>query len=225
MTDQALLRQFVDTFTPDQNVPPVSLRKGKVTAVNSAARTCSIQLAGDTTTTITDVRYLSSYVPLVDHVVEILMAGPSILVIGRVNAHFRRPFALARRTSSQAVGHGTDSTIGWNETTWSVGGGFGTNEYVAKQAGLHLAVAATRWDSYGSWENYSSLWKNADGGQRFGHHGGWHSGSQSWAALVNMAVNDTLRMVVFQNSGATRNVITAFGWGTSMGVLYLGDAT
>ncbi|MFF5973750.1 hypothetical protein ACFY7C_19695 [Streptomyces sp. NPDC012769] len=56
--------------------------KGVITAINytTAPPTVSVQISGDTTTTISDVHLMSNYSPVVGHTVDIRKQGPDIVV-------------------------------------------------------------------------------------------------------------------------------------------------
>lgn len=63
------------------------MTKGIVTAISVAVTppTCSIQLSGDTTTTIAGVRFVDSYWPVVGDVVQIIKQSSTLLIIGQVS--------------------------------------------------------------------------------------------------------------------------------------------
>ena len=64
------------------------MTKGMVMAVDIAGTppTCSIQLSGDTTTTIAGVRFLDSYFPVIGDVVQIIKQSSTLLIIGQISA-------------------------------------------------------------------------------------------------------------------------------------------
>lgn len=63
------------------------MTKGIVVATSVAVTppTCSIQLSGDTTTTIAGVRFVDSYWPVVGDVVQIIKQSSTLLIIGQVS--------------------------------------------------------------------------------------------------------------------------------------------
>lgn len=65
------------------------LIKGVVTAYTYPY--ASVQLGGDTTTTITNVRHLESYMPVVGDAAHILKQGSDILLLGRLNTTTASP--------------------------------------------------------------------------------------------------------------------------------------
>lgn len=89
------------------DVPEVSARmmKGIVTAVDFTSNppVLSMQLGGDTTTTITAVRFLDSYSPVVGDTCIILKQGPDVLALGQV------------------ADVGTESENGWNAPSLNSG--------------------------------------------------------------------------------------------------------
>ncbi len=85
---------------------PMTLVKGTVTAVDFAGSppTVSIQISGDTTTTVSNVRVLDSYSPQVGHTVLIAKQGADILIIGHVAD-------LAANTAAGGAGSWTKATL------------------------------------------------------------------------------------------------------------------
>ena len=66
---------------------PVSVTKGVVTAFNLAANppNVTVQLGGDTSTTISGVRFIDSYSPTVGDTCLILKQGSDIFALGQIN--------------------------------------------------------------------------------------------------------------------------------------------
>jgi hypothetical protein len=67
--------------------PTVSVTKGVVTAFNLASSppALSLQLNGDTSTTIANVRFIDSYSPTVSDTVLVLKQGSDIFALGQIN--------------------------------------------------------------------------------------------------------------------------------------------
>lgn len=67
---------------------PTTILKGVITAIaaDTIPPTLSIQISGDTTATVTEVRLLNSYSPQVGHTVLIAKQGADIVVLGNVMA-------------------------------------------------------------------------------------------------------------------------------------------
>jgi hypothetical protein len=86
---------------------PATIRKGTVTAIanTSAPPTLSVQISGDTTTTIDGVRYVDSYKPAVNDVALIIKQGTDLVALGKIAANY--------------------SATGW--TTVALGAGFSHN--------------------------------------------------------------------------------------------------
>lgn len=86
---------------------PATLRKGQITAIadTSAPPTLSVQISGDTTTTIDGVRYVESYVPAVGDTALIIKQGTDLVALGKIAANY--------------------SATGW--TTVTLGAGFTHN--------------------------------------------------------------------------------------------------
>jgi len=81
---------------------PSRFRRGVVTSRDPAAKTCSVQLGGDTTTTIAGVGVLSTaYVPIVGDNVWVALYGPAPLVLGSEASEL--PKAKMRSTATQTI--------------------------------------------------------------------------------------------------------------------------
>lgn len=82
------LSEFVDQITKPQ-IPfdPATIRKGTITAANFTASPPSVDLtiSGDDTATISAVRYIDSYSPVVGDTVLIIKQGTDIVVLGQIN--------------------------------------------------------------------------------------------------------------------------------------------
>lgn len=76
---QQLQKQGALGFDPSTHV------KGIVTAINynSSPPTVSIQISGDTTTTIDGVRFINNYTPVINDVVDIRKQGPDLIITGQ----------------------------------------------------------------------------------------------------------------------------------------------
>lgn len=86
---------------------PATIRKGTVTAIadTSVPPTLSVQISGDTTTTIDGVRYVDSYKPATGDVALIIKQGTDLVALGTIAANY--------------------SATGW--TTLDLGSGFTHN--------------------------------------------------------------------------------------------------
>lgn len=69
-----------------ENLPYLQMRFGTVTAINAFGNTCTIQLSGDTGTSIPNVKSLTSFQPTVNDFVCVLKQGTDVVVIGKFNA-------------------------------------------------------------------------------------------------------------------------------------------
>jgi hypothetical protein len=69
---------------------PATIRKGTVTAIadTSAPPTLSVQISGDTTTTIDGVRYIEAYTPAVNDVALIIKQGTDLVALGKIAASY-----------------------------------------------------------------------------------------------------------------------------------------
>ncbi|MEU6674751.1 hypothetical protein [Streptomyces sp. NPDC046925] len=69
---------------------PATIRKGTVTAIADTATppTLSVQISGDTTTTIDGIRYIDSYVPVVGDTALIIKQGTDLVALGQIAAAF-----------------------------------------------------------------------------------------------------------------------------------------
>jgi len=66
------------------NPDGLRLRQGKVVALNTSPKSVDVQIAGDTNT-LPKVRYLASYIPIVDETIWLLANGSDLLVIGKAD--------------------------------------------------------------------------------------------------------------------------------------------
>lgn len=103
-------------YTPD------TIRKGVIASVNHATTppTVSINISGDTTTLVGEVRTLDNYSPVVNQTVLVMKQGSEIFILGAIAA-------------SPAAGApvGQEATTGWIKATLSNGthGGTGSDVY------------------------------------------------------------------------------------------------
>lgn len=69
---------------------PATIRKGTVTAIAKTATppTLSVQISGDTTTTIDGVRYIEGYNPVVGDVVQLFKQGTDLNAFGKIAEAF-----------------------------------------------------------------------------------------------------------------------------------------
>lgn len=69
---------------------PATIRKGVITAIadTSAPPTISVQISGDTTTTIDGICYITSYVPVVGDIALIIKQGTDLVALGNIAAAF-----------------------------------------------------------------------------------------------------------------------------------------
>lgn len=88
---RALASQLADATS--LSFDPATVRKGTVTAhnPNAAPPNISVQLSGDTETTIDAVRYLDSYSPVVNDTVLIIKQGTDIFALGQLNDSSNSP--------------------------------------------------------------------------------------------------------------------------------------
>lgn len=81
---------MTDTFGFAESLAPstssVRLRQGKVTAIASSLASVTVQIAGDTSVSVSGVKYLNSYSPAVGDAVWIVTDGVDLFVLGALNA-------------------------------------------------------------------------------------------------------------------------------------------
>jgi len=75
-------RLIRDGRTPNARIDSVQWRQATVTATPGGG-VITITLGGSSTA-ITGVKYLSSYSPTVNDIVQVLMAGPDLIVLGKL---------------------------------------------------------------------------------------------------------------------------------------------
>jgi hypothetical protein len=106
---------------------PATIRKGAVTAIATGATppTLSVQISGDTTTTIDGIRYLDSYAPVAGDTVLIIKQGTDLVALGEIAAQFSES---AWETVSLASGFTHNGNLNgnaqirriWDHGTWKV---------------------------------------------------------------------------------------------------------
>lgn len=106
---QSQLRSLAEVLVTDPGVS-AQVMKGKLLAVNynSYPPLCTIQLGGDTSSSIADVRFLDSYVPVVNDTILIVKQGSELFVLGQM---------------AENAPAGQESLSGWQtpvlSTTWN----------------------------------------------------------------------------------------------------------
>lgn len=116
-------RDFAKRLTPAKKPPALAAVNGLVTAVNMAAAppTISVQINGDTTTTIDGVTYNNAYYPVVGDTCILLRQGTDLVALGRI-ANTSGPW--------RTVGTAGNGTYGTNwatvATVGTIGGGAAT---------------------------------------------------------------------------------------------------
>jgi hypothetical protein len=74
---------FVESVVPAPS--RLRLRQAKVTAVASNLDSVTVQIAGDTTTSVSGVKFLNSYSPAVNDAVWLVTDGKDLFIIGALN--------------------------------------------------------------------------------------------------------------------------------------------
>lgn len=113
---------------------PSTIRKGTVTAVDfvSTPPTISVQLSGDTTTTIAGVRIYNGYVPVVSDTVLLLKQGTDLLAWGKVATTAPGPDLSIRAGEITSAKTGTTNYIFGKLTTVN-----GTGNHAMRQPICH----------------------------------------------------------------------------------------
>lgn len=113
MSDDDLRRLATVLQQSGLSFDPVTMRKATVTAVNLASTppTVSIQLSGDTTTTVDGVRVFRAYTPVVNDSALILKQGKDLLALGTVAASSygigTTDYVRYARTATQNISNAT----------------------------------------------------------------------------------------------------------------------
>lgn len=128
------------------NFDPMTIRKGIIASVNDATAppTVSINISGDTSTLVSQVRTLNNYTPLVNQTVLVAKQGTEIFILGSI---------ASENPSSVPTGQ-TEST-GWIKATLSAGshGGGGSDVYYRRvlDHGSWKMQWRGMWNVSGSW--------------------------------------------------------------------------
>ncbi len=156
-----------------------------------------------------------------------LLTADSNVAGGVKWSNLRGPWALARKLSTdQTILHNTHTFVTWEETSWSIGGTFETDQYVAKKQGLHLVISNFLWSGEGGHqtERTSYICKNRDVNIVFSGHSDWDIWARvTHAALVPLRVGDTVQTGAWQLTGVSLKIKPFLSYGTSMMALFIGD--
>ena len=181
-TQQSQIRSLATALTPTDQVDYAHVMKGTLTAFDTSTLPpmCSIQLAGDTSVTIANVRYLDSYSPVVGDTVLIVKQGSELFVLGQMTEN---------KTSAQSGWQSVTLTTTWNSNTglqpvlyrkvfdngswkiqlqgrvWRNGSNTGTTLWTMPSGfipGVQRAVTATR-ENLNNGSNVVQLQANTDG--------------------------------------------------------------
>lgn len=117
MSDDDLRRLATVLQQSGLSFDPVTMRKATVTAVDltSAPPVVSVQLSGDTTTTITGVRLFRAYIPVVGDTTLILKQGKDVLALGTVaSASYEKDYVRYSRTSTFTCGSNVNEKVAFN---------------------------------------------------------------------------------------------------------------
>lgn len=106
---------------------PATIRKGTITAlVNGTPPTLTLNVSGDTTVTVSGVRWLDSYSPVVGDTVLLMKQGADVLAIGRIAANTTATANWTQATLSSGFSHNGDSQGNveyrkvWDYGTWKM---------------------------------------------------------------------------------------------------------
>lgn len=85
MSHQRTLRKTAEelTLSSKWGKTEFELRTGQVTALDDTNDTCTLYLSGETTTSVSNVKYLAPYRPIVNDYVWVLKNGTDVMVLNR----------------------------------------------------------------------------------------------------------------------------------------------
>jgi hypothetical protein len=215
---------FVDAIAP---TPASKLRRrmGTITAYGSN-HTISVQVAGDTTTTITGVRYFGSFMPQVGSQVWLDTDGQDIIAVGSI-AGLGAPVPICKVYRNAAVNIATATTyttVTWDAQTfdshdmWTSG----TN-VVAPITGTYLVNATFGFaaNSAGYRTGYIACAGNVFGLSQIDGLGTQVT-SLPITGIAKATAGDAFTMSVRQTSGVALALYAGADYATSMTVTYLG---
>ena len=112
-TQQNQVRSLASALTPTDPTVYAEVVKGTLTAFTTSTLPpmCSVQLQGDTSTTIDNVRFIDSYMPVVGDTVLIVKQGSELFVLGQMTEN---------KTASQSGWQTASLSTTWNNSTGAV---------------------------------------------------------------------------------------------------------
>jgi hypothetical protein len=195
---------------------PARGRKGTITAVSLATSppTVTLQLAGDTTVSIPDVRVLRSYTPAVNDTAVLLDQGNELLAIGTVAASSyglgTTGFVEYARTTGQNISNNTITKLAFttaNSTDTSTVTVASNTDFTLVKAGRYAHGATVPWASNANGSRWAWIGLSSDSSTRY--VGNTQNPNNTAACVHNFgktkryAANTTLSVYGYQDSGGT----------------------
>lgn len=216
-SDVPELRELASELQKDSlGFNPATIRKATITAANltSTPPVVSIQLSGDTTTTIPNVRIQRNYVPLVGDTALILKQGNELLACPPVAAtSYEKDYVRYTRTSGQSVNHNTITKVAFpngevTDTTFVTMSN--DRDFSFVKGGVIAIVGNMPWASATAGSRWGWIGQDTDSSVRYG---GSTPNPNNGAALMSnftvlrrFAAGVAVSMYAYQDSGATQTL-------------------
>lgn len=194
-----------------------------------ADRTLTVQVNGSSST-VANVAYFGSVVPLPNSLVWCLSDGTDLFAIGSIASDNRTPAPRTSRSTSQSIANATDEAItfdGVNSDAWgSWSSGANAARLTCKIPGRYMAVGTVTFEANGT--GFRRVWIEKDGTSTLGRNDQSTAlaGSAMWLNVTSqpftMATGEYIRLMVRQNSGAALNVLNSSTYSPSLSLIYLG---
>lgn len=214
---------------------PASMRKAIVTAVSLATSppTVTIQLSGDTTVSIPDVRVERGYIPVVGDTALVFKQGNELLAWGSVaTASYglgTTNYVRYSRSSGQSVSHNTITKVAFptaDVTDTSLVAMSNDRDFSLLKSGIYSitgtqpwasAAAGSRWAWFGLDTDSSIRWAVATGNP-----------NNSAACLINVSVTrrftagTAVSAYAYQDSGVSQSLFPSGTGPLDINIAYLG---
>jgi len=219
------LDEFVGEFTPSSRL---RFRQGVISSVQ-AGRTLTITIAGSTTA-VSGVRYLASMTPVPGANVWVVSDGSDLWALGSLGTATSTIAPRVYRTTDQTLTTAVDTAVTWeadandNAGMWVVGA---PTVLTCVVPGIYTATANVRFAANGT--GFRAAWIERNATTTLARADIIASAAASptrftvAAPAFNLAIGDTVRLMVSQNSGGNLALsVTAETWTPSLSVQYIG---
>lgn len=220
----------------------IALRQAEITAVSNSSGTyyLSVKISGDTTT-ISNVRYLSSLTPRVGAIVFLQINGNDIYAIDELAGADKTLAVRAELTTNQSIANATATAISFdsdNSDSWGIWTSGNATRLTAPIPGRYLAIGHLHFASNDNGIRSGIIRSN--GSTEIAQQdvvvrntvvtgSGVTQTNTAYAIKLNvvslpvtLATNDYLELLAYQNSGGALDVVGTSSPKPSLSLIYLG---